>query len=70
MTLNPNPLLLAIRAEAEQHRQHTLNAIYNSTDIECLSMLRMTRAPFLVYAIFLDRGALQVKEMDAQWRNR
>jgi hypothetical protein len=42
----PNPLLLAIRAEAEQHRQQTLNAIYNSTDIECFSMLRMTRTSF------------------------
>jgi hypothetical protein len=42
----PNPLLLTLRDEAEKHRQRTLNLIYNSTDVECLSMLRMTRAPF------------------------
>jgi hypothetical protein len=42
----PNPILYALRNKVEQHRQQTLNAIYNSTDGECLSMLRMTRAPF------------------------
>ena len=45
----PDPLLYALRDEAEQHRQQTLNLIYNSNDEECLSMLRMTRAPFFCF---------------------
>ena len=53
----PDPLLYALRDEADQHRQQTLNLIYNSNDGECLSMLRMTRAPFLHYAICLELGA-------------
>ena len=53
----PNPLLYALRDEADQHRQHTLNLIYNSNDGECLSMLRMTITPFLLYAICLELGA-------------
>jgi hypothetical protein len=40
---DPNPLLYSLRADAEQHRQRTLQAIYNSTDVECVSMLRMRR---------------------------
>jgi hypothetical protein len=44
--IGPNPLLYALRNEAEQHRQQTLNAIYNSTDGECLSILRMTNSLF------------------------
>lgn len=42
----PNPLLYALKCEAEQHRQRTLQAIYKSTDRECVSMIRMSRAPF------------------------
>ena len=53
----PDPLLYALRDEADQHRQQTLNLIYNSNDGECLSMLRMTKAPFLLYAICLELGA-------------
>ena len=45
----PNPLLYALRDEADQHRQQTLNLIYNSNDGECLSMLTMTRAPFFCF---------------------
>jgi hypothetical protein len=41
----PDPLLYHLRSDAEQHRKQTLQAIYNSIDVECLSMLRMTRAP-------------------------
>jgi hypothetical protein len=40
----PNPLVHALRDEADQHRQQTLDVIYNSNDGECLSMLRMTKA--------------------------
>ena len=42
----PNPLLYQLKSDVEQHRQQTLQAIYNSTDAECISMLRMRRAPF------------------------
>ena len=45
----PNPLLYALRDEADQHKQQTLNLIYNSNDGECLSMLMMTRAPFFYF---------------------
>jgi len=44
----PSPLVYALRDEADQHRQQTLYLIYNSNDGECLSMLRMTRTPFLL----------------------
>ena len=44
--LEPDPLLYELKTDAEQHRQQTLQAIYNSTDAECISMLRMRRAPF------------------------
>ena len=53
----PDPLVYALRDEAEQHRQQTLHAIYNSTDGECLSMLRMTRAPFFALCnLFRERS--------------
>ena len=42
----PDPLLYDLKSDAEQHRQQTSQAIYNSTDAECISMLRMRRAPF------------------------
>jgi hypothetical protein len=41
----PDPLLYEL-TDAEQHRQQTLQVIYNSTDAEYISMLRMRRAPF------------------------
>jgi hypothetical protein len=46
--IEPNPLLYSLRADAEQHRHRTLQAIYNSTDVECVSMLRMRRKPFFL----------------------
>jgi hypothetical protein len=53
----PNPPAPVIRKETEQHRQRTLSMIYHSTDVECISMLRMRRAPFLLCAQFLERGS-------------
>ena len=47
--LEPDPLLYELKTDAEQHRQQTLQAIYNSTDAECISMLRMRRAPFFFF---------------------
>lgn len=53
----PNPLLYALRSDAERHRQRTLQAIYNSTDRECISMIRMSRAPFFALCdLFRQRG--------------
>lgn len=55
----PNPLLYSLRADAEQHRQRTLQAIYNSTDVECVSMLRMRRKPFFCLCeTFRSKGLL------------
>ena len=54
----PDPLLYDLKSDAEQHRQQTLQAIYNSTDVECISMLRMRRAPFFLCATYLELGAL------------
>jgi hypothetical protein len=45
----PDPLLYHLRSDAEQHRQQTLQAIYKSTDVECLFMIRMTKAPFFCF---------------------
>ena len=59
----PDPLLYALRDEANQHRQPTLNLIYNSNDGECLSMLRMTRSPFLLLCnLFRARSLVSDRE--------
>ena len=53
----PDPLLYHLRSDAEQHWKQTLQAIFNSTDAECLSMIRMTRAPFYALCnLFRNRG--------------
>ena len=53
----PDSLLYDLKSDAEQHRQQTLQAIYNSTDVECISMLRMRRAPFFSLCnLFRTRG--------------
>ena len=57
--LKPNPLLYDLRSDAEHHRQTTLQAIYHSTDVECVSMLRMRRMPFFSLCnLFRTRGLL------------
>jgi hypothetical protein len=40
------PICYSPRLEANEHREKNLSLIYNSTDAECLAMLRMNRAPF------------------------
>lgn len=56
----PNPLLYDLRSDAEAHRQRTLLAIYHSTDVECLSVIRMKRQPFFALCnTFRVRGLLQ-----------
>ena len=43
--LDPAALSL-LRDGNEQHRMRTLDMIYHSIDTECISMIRMKRAPF------------------------
>ena len=53
----PDQLLYELKTDAEQHRQETLQAIYNSTDAKCIAMLRMRRAPFFSLCnLFRTRG--------------
>ena len=53
----PDLLLYKLKTDSEQHRQQTLQAIYNSTDVECISMLRMRRAPlFSLCNLFRTRA--------------
>jgi hypothetical protein len=67
----PDPLLYHLRSDVEQYRKQTLQAIYNSTDAECLSMLRMTRAPFfLLFVTCLELGGLYLRSQGAQLRSR
>jgi hypothetical protein len=47
--LEPSPY--CPRSLGMQHRLSTLQMIMNNTDAECLAMLRMKRAPFLLYAM-------------------
>jgi hypothetical protein len=55
----PNSLLYSLRADAEKHRQRTLQAIYNSTDVERVSMLKMRRKPFVCLCeTFRSKGLL------------
>lgn len=56
----PNPLMYDIRSDAEAHRQRTLLSIYHSTDIECLSVIRMKRQPYFALCnLFRERGLLR-----------
>jgi hypothetical protein len=66
----PNPLLYSLRADAEEHRQRTLQAIYNSTDVECVSMLRMRRKPFFVCVRHLGPGGFCMTMLVLVLRNR
>jgi hypothetical protein len=46
------------RTESDQHRQRTLHMIYNYNDAECISMLRMRRAPFFTLCNLLRTRGL------------
>ena len=61
----PDQLLYELKTDAEQHRQETLQAIYNSTDAECNSMLRMRRAHFFLCVTYLELGPLYLKLLGA-----
>jgi len=52
-----DPIVYGPRGIVDEHRKKTLQLIYNSTDVECLLMLWMTRAPFFaLYYLFRQRG--------------
>ena len=71
----PDPIALAlIRDENEQHRQRTLRMIYNSTDSECISMIRMKRVAFFKLvrtfrerSLVTDREGVSVEEQVAMF---
>ena len=51
------PIFYGPRLEADEHREKNLSLIYNSTDAECIAMLRMSSAPFFsLYNLFRQRG--------------
>lgn len=55
-----DPLLLFPRTVADEYRQHNLDLIYNSTDVECVDMLRMRKAPlFSLCNLFRQRDLLR-----------
>ena len=71
----PDPAALAlIRDENEQHRLRTLKMIYHSTGTECISMIRMKRAPFFELvktfrerSLVTDREGVSVEEQVAMF---
>jgi len=50
------PIFYGPRLEADEHREKNLSLIYNSTDAECIAMLRMSRTPFSHCVTCLGRG--------------
>ena len=54
------PVPYGPRPLSQHHRLTTLQMIFNSTDAECLAMLRMIRAPFFALCnLFRDRGLVR-----------
>ena len=54
------PIPYGPRSLSQQHRLSTLQMIFNSTDAECLAMLRTTRAPFFALCnLFRGRGLIR-----------
>jgi hypothetical protein len=51
------PICCGPRLEVDEHREKNLSLIYNSTDVECIAMLRMSRASFFSLCnLFRQRG--------------
>ena len=54
------PIPYGPRSLSQQHRLGTLQMILNNPDAECLTMLRMTRAPFFALCnLFRGRGLVR-----------
>jgi hypothetical protein len=74
-TPQPDPAALAlIRDENEQHRMRTLRMIYQCNATECISMIRMRRAPFFELvktfrerSLVTDREGVSVEEQVAMF---
>jgi len=54
--VDDEPICYGLGLEVDEHRQKNLALIYNSTDVECLAMLRMTRAHFCTLQLVRQRG--------------
>ena len=50
------PISYGPRLEEDEHREKNISFTYKSTDAECITMLRMSRAPFLHSVTCLGRG--------------
>jgi len=50
------PICYGPRLEVDEYREKNLALIYNSTDAECIAMLRMSRTPFSHCVTCLGRG--------------
>ena len=50
------PICYGPRLEVDEYREKNLALIYNSTDAECIAMLRMSRTPFSHCVTYLGRG--------------
>ena len=51
------PISYGPRLEEDEHREKNISLIYNSTDAECIAILRMSRAPFFaLYDLFRQSG--------------
>jgi hypothetical protein len=59
------PICYSPRLEANEHREKNLSLIYNSTDDECLAMLRMNRAPFFALCNLSRRRGLVVDTINS-----
>ena len=74
-TPQPDRAALAlIRDVNEQHRLRTMHMIYHSTNTECISMIRMNRAPFFELvkrfrerSLVTDRDGVSVEEQVAMF---
>jgi hypothetical protein len=71
--LDPAALSL-YRDVNEQHRMRTLDMIYHSTDTECMSMIKMKRAPFFELvktfrdrSLVIDRDGVSIEEQVAMF---
>ena len=64
------PIPYGPRSLAQQHRLGTLQMIFNSTDVECLAMLCMTRAPFFALCNFFRGRGLVKKPVGVLLRSK
>jgi len=59
------PICYGPRLEADEHREKNISLIYNSTDAECIAMLRMSRAPFFPLCNLFRQRSLVLYSINA-----